>query len=448
MYKGWKEVKVEEIADVVGGGTPSTKKMEYFNGNIPWITPKDLSNYHNRYICCGERNITQYGLENSSTRILPAGTVLFTSRAPIGYVAIAKNDVTTNQGFKSLIPHNNVDSAFLYYLMKHSAKKIESMAGGSTFKEISGSALKQFELYMPVNKEEQKDIADFLGTLDDKIELNRKMNETLEEMAQTLFKSWFIDFDPVHAKAKGQKPIGISEEIAALFPDRFEDSELGMIPRGWNVEKVGAFVDYKIGGDWGKEQYDSEHTELVNVLRGTDIKSVKNLVLDLPQRYIKQSKAMKRELKEGDIVIEISGGSKNQSTGRSIYISSQFLTWSENKLIPASFCRLFRCKRQSHSLFLSCLFEKLYNEGKMWKYQNQSTGISNFQVDYFLKNEIFVHGGEEILNAFFDLVNPLVSKKYNKETIILKNLRDELLPKLLSGEILVKEAKKQIKTSI
>ena len=114
----WKELKISDIGTVIGGATPSTKKSEnYENGDIPWITPKDLSTFNERYIKRGERNITRIGLDSCSTHMLPKNTVLFSSRAPIGYVAIAANELCTNQGFKSIIPNTNINPLFLFYLL-------------------------------------------------------------------------------------------------------------------------------------------------------------------------------------------------------------------------------------------------------------------------------------------------------------------------------------------
>ena len=111
----WRECTISDLGTVVGGATPSTKdSSNYDNGNIAWITPKDLSNYQDRYISCGERNITEKGLSSCSTQLLPRHSVLFTSRAPIGYVAIAENEVCTNQGFKSVVPNKDTDYLFLY----------------------------------------------------------------------------------------------------------------------------------------------------------------------------------------------------------------------------------------------------------------------------------------------------------------------------------------------
>lgn len=189
----WKKYRICEIGTVVGGATPSTRNLEnYIDGDIAWITPKDLSSFNNRYIEYGERNITAKGLNSCSTQILPKGTVLFSSRAPIGYMAIASNDVCTNQGFKSVIPNDNVDSLFLYYLLKYNKMKIEALAGGTTFKEVSGSTMKNVEVYMPDNLKEQKRIADILGRIDDKIELNTKINNNLEQQAMAIYKQFFV----------------------------------------------------------------------------------------------------------------------------------------------------------------------------------------------------------------------------------------------------------------
>lgn len=149
----WIECKISDIGTVVGGATPSTNTHEnYENGTIPWITPKDLSTFSGRYIQRGERNITEVGLKSCSTQLLPKNTVLFSSRAPIGYVAIASNDLCTNQGFKSVIPNKNTDPNFLYYLLKYNKERIEGMGSGTTFKEVSGNTMKNITVYVPEDK--------------------------------------------------------------------------------------------------------------------------------------------------------------------------------------------------------------------------------------------------------------------------------------------------------
>ncbi|ADU94765.1 restriction endonuclease subunit S [Geobacillus sp. Y412MC52] len=148
--EGWRVATIGDLGDVVGGGTPSKKREDYFTQNgIPWITPKDLSNSKNRYVERGSVDITEEGLKNSSAKLLPKGTVLFSSRAPIGYIAIAKNEVTTNQGFKSVIPHKDIGSEFVFQVLKYNKDLIESRASGTTFKEISGGELKKVPIVLP-----------------------------------------------------------------------------------------------------------------------------------------------------------------------------------------------------------------------------------------------------------------------------------------------------------
>lgn len=176
----WIDCKISDIGTVVGGATPSTKKNEnYEGGQISWITPKDLSTFDVRYIERGERNITEIGLKSCSTQLMPRNTILFSSRAPIGYIAIAAKELCTNQGFKSIIPNENIDPLFLYYLLKYNKDRIEALGSGTTFKEISGSTMKNIEVRVPKLKKVQSKIASILALIDDKIELNLKINNNL-----------------------------------------------------------------------------------------------------------------------------------------------------------------------------------------------------------------------------------------------------------------------------
>lgn len=146
----WSECTLSDIGSVVAGGTPSKSKPEYYaDQGIAWITPKDLSVNKSKFISHGENDISELGFSKSSAAKMPAGTILFSSRAPIGYIAIAQNEVTTNQGFKSVIPNENISTAYMYFLLKNLLPTIEGMASGSTFKEISGTAMKSVPTVMP-----------------------------------------------------------------------------------------------------------------------------------------------------------------------------------------------------------------------------------------------------------------------------------------------------------
>ena len=183
--EGWKVGRLDEIADVVGGSTPSKAKPEYYTQKgIAWLTPKDLSNHPAVYTSRGEIDITEEGYNSTSTKLMPKGTILFTSRAPIGYISIAQNDICTNQGFKSLVP-KKAGTCFLYCFLKYVTPEIENKSTGSTFKEASGSLMKSLQVIMP----EQKVFEDFetiVSPLFARIESLEKENSRLSLLRDTL----------------------------------------------------------------------------------------------------------------------------------------------------------------------------------------------------------------------------------------------------------------------
>jgi type I restriction enzyme S subunit len=148
--RSWEIGTIADLGEIIGGSTPSRAKQDYYTKcGIAWITPKDLSINKNKFITHGEDDITALGLQNSSARLMPRGTVLFSSRAPIGYIAIASGEVCTNQGFKSIVPKENIGTAFVYFFLKDNLKIIEGMASGSTFREVSGTTMKNIPVVIP-----------------------------------------------------------------------------------------------------------------------------------------------------------------------------------------------------------------------------------------------------------------------------------------------------------
>lgn len=180
--------RLDQIGKVIGGGTPSTRKKQYYaNKGIAWITPKDLSGYSKMYISHGARDISQEGLDNSSAKLLPKDTVLVSSRAPIGYVALAANKITTNQGFKSIVPNTDIVlPKYLYYLMLTKKDELENVSSGSTFKEVSGRVMKGFEVDIP-SLDKQANIIQKIEPITRKIELNYQINANLFKLAKIHF---------------------------------------------------------------------------------------------------------------------------------------------------------------------------------------------------------------------------------------------------------------------
>lgn len=182
----WTTGTISDLGTVVGGSTPSKAKPEYYTeSGIAWITPKDLSNNKSKFVSHGENDITELGLRNSSASIMPEGTVLFSSRAPIGYIAIAAGEVTTNQGFKSVVPKPEIGTPFVYFFLKNTLPVIEGMASGSTFKEVSGSTIKNVPAVIP-DAETLAKFSDFCAPIFAQQRILEEQNQSLATLRDNL----------------------------------------------------------------------------------------------------------------------------------------------------------------------------------------------------------------------------------------------------------------------
>ena len=226
----WIECTLDKLGEIVGGATPSTKCEDYYGGSIPWITPKDLSSFKGRYITSGERNITEKGLASCSAQMMPKDAVLFTSRAPIGYVAIASQSVCTNQGFKSIVVNDKADPLFVYYLLKYNKDAIEAMGSGTTFKEVSGKTMRAVKVRIPLDVSYQKRIAAVLDSLDTKIENNERINDNLYAQAKTIFDDHFINIDVIPAGWRKGNLLDIANYLNGLAMQKFrpQGNETGL----------------------------------------------------------------------------------------------------------------------------------------------------------------------------------------------------------------------------
>jgi type I restriction enzyme, S subunit len=239
MAGEWRNTTLGQVTDFLSGGTPSKDAPQYWGGTTPWVSAKDMKRFR---LDDTEDHVTEDGVANG-TKLVPPGTVLLLARGMTLLndvpICVVKRPMTFNQDVKALRPKPGVREEFLPYLLlgnKDRLLNLVDLAGHGTGR-LNSDELKALDVVLPPEPE-QRAIAHILGTLDDKIELNRWMNETLEAMARALFKSWFVDFDPVRAKAEGREP-GMPKPLADLFPDSFEDSELGEIPKGWEVGSLG-----------------------------------------------------------------------------------------------------------------------------------------------------------------------------------------------------------------
>lgn len=235
-----KKYKLGDVADIVNGATPSTHNSENYDGSIIWITPKDLSGQKQKIIRRGQRNISEIGFNNCSAQMIPPYNILMSSRAPIGLLAINENECCTNQGFKNLVLDKSIcDTDYMYYYLQFHMKEIEALGSGTTFKEISKSALQGLEIRLP-DLEKQRDIAKCLSDLDRKIELNKQINDNLEAMAKQLYDYWFVQFDFPNEEGKPYKSSG----GAMVWNEKLKRE----IPEGWYAENICKIANILSGG--------------------------------------------------------------------------------------------------------------------------------------------------------------------------------------------------------
>lgn len=465
MESNWPEVTLKDVLETIidyRGKTPPKAKS-----GIPVLTAASVKN--GRVLKDKVSYISEETYNKVTTRGFPrAGDVLITTEAPCGEVAPFPTDRTYHITRRIMALRGNpavINQDYLLYTLLSSVcqSQIYSRVRGTTVPRVLKTDITGLRFKLPPLSY-QESVGRFLSSIDRKIELDRQTNQTLEKMAQSLFKSWFVDFDPVvdNALAAGnpipeelahrvevrKKAKALSdfqplpEHIRNLFPSEFEQTGEptvgidGWVPKSWSLTPFGELLDKTIGGDWGKESIDEKHTKRCRIIRGTDIPNISENNFDrVPDRWVQEKKLKSRCLKHGDIVIEVSGGSPTQSTGRSIKITEKVIEQLGGIVAPASFCRLFRPSIKHLSAYLSEHLLYIYGEGKMWGYQNQSTGISNFQTKTFLASELLAVPNEKLLAEFEKTISNFDRKKYTGQTATLAALRDYLLPKLISGEI-------------
>lgn len=236
MGSNWSSMKLGECADFLSGGTPSNSNLDYWIGTIPWVSAKELKllRLHD-----AEDHISQTACADGA-RLAPSGSILMLVQGMTVHndlpICVAMREMTFNQDLKALVAKPHVSSSFLtYWLIANKPELctiIDSASHGTG--RIHTDVMRDYEIKLP-QLAEQRRIAEVFERLDDKIELNRRTNETLEAMAKALFKSWFVDFDLVRKKAASRQPAGLDAATAKLFPDTFEDSPLGKIPKGWRA---------------------------------------------------------------------------------------------------------------------------------------------------------------------------------------------------------------------
>ena len=419
---GWRETTLGHVVEFLSGGTPSRAQAAYWNGLVPWVSAKDMKRFRLRDT---EDHVTAEGVANG-TKLVPTGTVLLLVRGMTLLnelpVCITERPMMFNQDVKALRPLPGLDPDFLPYLVlgnKNRLLNLVDLAGHGTGR-LNSEELKALNVQLP-SEAEQRAIAHILGTLDDKIELNRRRNETLEAMARALFKSWFVDFDPVRAKMEGRDP-ALPKHIADLFPDRFVNSELGEIPEGWRVGALGDVLRQRVERCRVSEETASRPYVPIDCI------SPKSLFL-IESKLGKEAKSSLTKFYTGDLIF---------GAMRPYY----------HKVCIAPFDGTTRTtafvlypKRKRDFAFATLL---LHDPDTIDFATRNSTGST---IPYAVWTDSLeamttIIPTSGVLKAFNDTVRPLLMRipKPYFESRTLAALRDALLPKLITGELRVKDA--------
>ena len=358
------------------------------------------------------------------------GDILMTSEAPLGETYLVPNNrkICLSQRLFCIRANPSVIlPQFLFYFFNSSIsrKQIESKATGTTVLGIRQPDLREVPVSVP-SLPTQRKIAAVLSAYDDLIENNTRRIKILEDMAQTLYREWFV-----HFRFPGYENVPMVE------------SPLGPIPHGWETMQIKEIVDDYIGGGWGKEKEDSKHTVPAHVIRGTDFIHVRHVRTDTcPLRFHTQSNFKSRQLEVDDIVIEISGGGKEWGVGRSILVTPQMLRAFEEQVICASFCKRLTLNSEIYSPLIFMMYlQEAYTNKNLEQYELRSTGIRNFQFATFLEREWIPVPSPSIQKHFVVKARSLIDAIQNlgARNVNLRQTRDLLLPKLISGKIDVSE---------
>lgn len=400
----WKEVRLGDVCTrVCSGGTPKSTNLSYYGGEIPWLNTKEID--FNR-IYSTEKTITDSGLNNSSAKwIVPNTVTVAMYGATAGKSCIVKVPMTTNQACCNLTINDEVaDYEFVYYTLKNDYTTLASLANGGAQQNLNAQIIKDYVLKMP-SLADQRRIASILSSLDRKIELNNKINADLEEMAQAIFKNWFVDFEP-------------------FKNGKFVDSELGMIPEGWKVGRLGDFCKCLLGGtpSRSKEEYWNGD---VNWINSGEINKFRILEASEKITELGLSKSATKLLPKKTTVLAITGATLGQVSLLEIdtCANQSVIGVLENAEVPYEYIYPFIKDR----------IEMLI--------QHQTGGAQQHINKDNVESLIFLLPAKNVLENYISLVGPMYKRIESQcfENLYLSLLRDTLLPRLMSGEIEVPE---------
>ncbi len=401
----WDTVCANKFCASVTDGTHDSPKPQKFGKKL--ITSKHLMG---DYIDFDSANwISENDYKKIISRsIVEQWDVLFSMIGTIGNIYIEKNPVVKyackNMGIFKFAGNKENAYWMYYYLQSPQAKEyFQSHLRGSTQSYVPLCSLREMPVPIP-DKKTRNGIVSLLRSLDEKIAINREINDNLQQQAQALFKKWFVD-----------NPDAIS----------------------WKKGNFSNLIEKTISGDWGKDSPSGNNTEMVYCIRGADIPEVRaGNKGKMPTRYILPKNYAAKQLVDGDIVVEISGGSPTQSTGRAAAVSNALLARYDKGMVCTNFCKALK-PRAGYSMYVYYYWQYLYDRNIFFSYENGTTGIKNLDINGFIETEPITIAPEDLVEKFDAVCQTVFSKIYanGMENEQLALVRDTLLPKLMSGEI-------------
>lgn len=419
----WQEVQVSDVYEALYDGPHATPQPSE-EGPI-FLSIANLSTTGELDLTT-TKHISNEEYPRWTKRVTPKpNDIVFTYEASLHRYGVIPNNFHGCLGRRLALIRPNNSKAFykylFYYFLSSAWKKEVSnyILAGTTVDRIPLTKFPSFKLRVP-DLTKQKKIAAILSTYDELIEINKRRITILEQMAEEIYREWFIRM---------------------RFPGYKKTCFKKGLPEKWELTKIRDIVEYYIGGGWGEEIQNLEYHSPAYVIRGTDIPSLNNgdFSKDI-YRYHKASNLKSRKLQSGDFVFEVSGGSKNQLLGRNLLITKSLLDYFEQNVMCASFCKQIRFKTSKVSPFLMKFYLKLYYEcGLVGIYQVQSTGISNYHFESFLDFQTIVLPPKDLQDKFDELIEPILSEKdnlslANESLVKTKNM---LLSRLISGKLSV-----------
>jgi type I restriction enzyme S subunit len=409
----WLEYAIGDLGRVVTGKTPPTADPENYGGILPFITPSDMKGQ--KYIDRTERTISSKGVKHVKNLLLPPRTVFVSCiGSDMGKVGMTKVESVTNQQINSIIVKEDIDSEYVYYDLCFRKDELQRLAtSGSAQPILNKGHFSQLKINVPPLPE-QKAIASILGALDDKIELNRKMNETLEAMARANFKSWFIDFDP----------------IPGLGPHKeWQDSSLGKIPKGWSVKSLAEIADYLNGLALQKFPPENDH-EFLPIIKIAQLKKDSNEGSDKASANIDPAYV----ISDGNILFSWSG-------------SLEVVIWCGGR--GALNQHLFKVTSNLYPKWFYYFWTKHHLSDFQAIAATKATTMGHIQRHHLTEAKVLVPLPDQ-LDIMNTIINPLIEKRITNaiQSRSLATIRDALLPKLLSGEIRIKDVGKFMKEEL